>query len=220
MKIKAIVALSVVMAVALFPACAFAQYAPEVLKITGDPKIMKKAQAAWTSASVKMALSDGDRIKTAKGESIEIGFIDNRKNLIRIGGDTDAIIVSGQNPYTVELINGEVAVLLMGLPEDSVFQVKAPTGISVARGTGWRSLTDGKTSTFEAYDNTIYVKGINADGSIMEYETFVDMGYKTVVGRYQSPGTVEKLTSQDIDRWNVWRNEVKNREAKSSEVND
>jgi hypothetical protein len=108
----------------------------------------------------------------------------------------------------------------MSLPEDSTFEVRTPTGVSGARGTGWRSATDGQRSSFEAYDNTIYVKGLNPDGSVMEEETDVDMGYKTTVERFEKPGRIEKLTEREMERWNSWRDDVKNREAKSNEVSD
>jgi hypothetical protein len=221
MKIKALFVVCVVaVAVLAFCVCAFAQYAPEVIKVTGDPKIMKKGADQWVSCKLKMNVGNGDKIRTAKDDSVEIGFVDNRKNLVKVGGDSEVVVVKGDDPYLVELINGEALALLMSLPEDSTFEVRTPTGVSGARGTGWRSATDGQRSSFEAYDNTIYVKGLNPDGSVMEEETDVDMGYKTTVERFEKPGRIEKLTEREMERWNSWRDDVKNREAKSNEVSD
>lgn len=210
-----------VFVIALFIcSCAFAQYSPEVIKVTGDPKIMKQGSDKWASCKLNMAVGNGDKIRTAKADSVEIGFVEDRKNLVKVGADSDVVVLSGRNPYLVELVSGEAMALLMSLPEDSTFEVRTPTGVSGARGTGWRSLTDGKKSTFEAYDNTIYVKGVNPDGSVMEEETLVDMGYKTVVDRFEKPGLVERLTDREMQRWNEWRDDVKNREARQNEVSD
>jgi hypothetical protein len=220
MKIKAFLAVSVAVMMFAVCSCAFAQYAPEIIKVTGEPKIMKKGSDKWVGCKLNMAVNNGDKIKTVKGDSLEIGFAEHGKNLVKIGSSSDVVVISAQDPYRVDLINGEAMALLTNLPENSIFEVRTPTGVSGARGTGWRSLTDGKKSAFEAYDNTIYVKGVNADGSVMEEETLVDMGYKTVVERLEKPGLVEKLTDRDMERWNTWRDEVKNREAKSAEVGD
>jgi len=210
-----------VAAIALFASCAFAQYAPEVLSVKGDPKIMKKGSASWAGCAAKTAVADGDRIKTAKGEEVVVGFVQDRKNIIKIGGDSEAVVMSGREPvYEINLLSGEAMALVMSLPEDSEFIIRTPAGLSVARGTGWRSVTDGATATFEAYDNTIYVKGIDADGVAMENETFVDMGYKTVVKKLEQPGPVQKLSPEDIDRWNAWRDGVKDLQAKAAEVSD
>jgi hypothetical protein len=206
---RKIVVLTVIVILA-FAACAFAQYVPEVLRVKGDPQIMKKGADTWASCKEKTAVEDGDRIKTSKDEVVVIGFVENRKNIIRVGGDSEVVMIDGLEPsYIVELLNGEALALLLSLPQDSNFEVRTPAGVSSARGTGWRALTDGETATFEAYDNSIYVKGVYADGKPMEYGIFVNMGYKTVVKKLEQPAPVQRLTPEDIDRWNAWRDEVK-----------
>ena len=205
---KTIVAAVAVLA--LFASTAFAQYAPEVLRVKGDPKIMKKGADAWASCKENMSVVDGDRIKTSKDELVVIGFVENRKNIVRVGGDSEVVMIDGLEPdYTISLMNGELLILLLSLPQDSNFVVSTPAGVSSARGTGWRALTDDKASTFEAYDNSIYVKGVYADGKPMEYGMVVNMGYSTVVKRSGPPAPVQRLIPGDVDRWNAWRDEVK-----------
>ena len=214
-------ALAAVVLALAFCACAFAKYAPEVLKVTGDVKVMKKDAAGWTAAAEKMSVSDGDRFRTAADGSVVIGFVLGRKNIAIIGPDTEAVVASGREPtYTIDLQKGEATLLILNLPESSTFEVTTPAGVGGAKGTGWRVLTDGDVSTFEAYDNTIYVKGLYADGSVTEDTTFVDMGYKTTVRKLQIPGPVEKLAPADMDRWNAWRDEVMDLQAKAAEVHN
>jgi hypothetical protein len=203
---------AVLAAIVIFAACscAFAQYMPEVLRVKGDPKIMKKGSGTWTSCKADSKVADGDRIKTAKDEVVVVGFVENRKNIVRIGSDSEAVITDGTEPdYAVDLLNGEAMALLLNLPQDSQFEVRTPAGIAYAHGTGWKSITDGKVSTFEAYDNSIYVRGVYADGRPMDNPTFINMGYKTTVNRLALPAPVQRISPPDIDRWNAWRDEVK-----------
>lgn len=201
----------IILSAAFFTTSLFAQYVPEVLFVRGDPQIMKKGADRWTGCKVKMAVNDGDRIRTSKDESVEVGFVELRKNIVKIGADSDVVVVSGQDPYLINILNGETMALLAGLPKGSNFQIKTPTGLSGARGTGWRSITDGIRSTFESYVNAIYVKGIDRSGKPMDEELIVDRGYKTTVNQFEAPERVERLMAEDFDRWNAWRDEVNSR---------
>jgi hypothetical protein len=216
------VGLSVIIAVSIVLCSgAFAQYTPEVVRVKGSPKIMKSGMSSWSDCKEGLLLGNGDRIKTAKEDAVTVGFVQDRKNIIKICPDSEAVIASGQEPvYVVDLLSGEAMALLLSLPEKSTFAVKTPTGVSVAKGTGWKSITDGLVSTFEAYDNSIYVKGLYADGTAMDNEIFVDMGYKTVVKKLMQPEPIQRLAPEDIDRWNAWRDELENKEAKSTEVSN
>lgn len=194
----------------------FAQYAPQIQVVKGTPKILKKDTSSWSDCKVRMDIGNGDRIRTGKDESVEIGFVDLRQNVVKIGSNSDVVIVSGQDPYLIDILSGETMALLANLPEGSSFQIKTPTGLSGARGTGWRAFTDGiSSSVFEAYLNAIYVQGIDASGNPMD-EIVLDSGYKTFVDKFMAPGRLERLTAQDYDRWNTWREEVNNRAMQRS----
>lgn len=220
MKTKAIaVSFSILLALGCCVS-AWAQYAPEVLAVKGSPKIMKKTSGSWAVCSRNMTVDNGDRIRTLKDEAVDIGFVEDRKNVVRIGANSDAVVVSGQNPYSIDLLNGEAMALLASLPEDSNFEIKTPTGLSGARGTGWRSVTDGTVSEFGSYENVIYVKGIDRSGQPMEEELLVDMGYKTTVGQFERPERIERLTEADFERWNAWRAEMESRSMTESAYGD
>ncbi|MCM8761395.1 MAG: hypothetical protein NC933_04610, partial [Candidatus Omnitrophica bacterium] len=94
------------------------------------------------------------------------------------------------------------------IPKGSSFEIRTPAGISGARGTGWGSKTDGETAIFSSYENAIYVKGINRDGSVMEGELTVSEGFRAVVDKFERPERLEQISRADIDRWNGFRQEV------------
>ncbi len=211
--------IAVVAVLTLLASPAFAQFAPEVLKVRGDARIMKKGASEMVPLTEKMNVANGDTIKTGNDGVVAVGFVENRKNLIRIGNNTEAVIESGNMPvYSVNLIRGDVIALVLSLPQDSTFLIKTSDGISTAIGTGWRGVTDGDGSTFEAFDNSITVNGIYADGSPMMATTFLNEGYMTTVKKLSAPGPVAKIPPADVDLWNDWRNEVKNIMAELSMI--
>jgi hypothetical protein len=110
--------------------------------------------------------------------------------------------------------------LIKNLPKDSTFKIKTPTAISGARGTGWESSTDGSRSTFNTFENAIYVKGIDQSGSEMEGELEVKSGFKTTVDKFEKPQALEKLSDKDIERWNSWKEDFDKRLEKRSAVRD
>jgi hypothetical protein len=205
----------------LLASSAFAQFAPEVLRVRGDAQIMKSGASEWVAVTEKMNVANGDKIKTGSDGVVAVGFVQSRKNLVRIGNNTEAVLTSGDMPvYSINLIRGDVRVLLLSLPQDSEFKIMTSAGVSTARGTGWRVVADGDTSIFEAFDNSIYVNGLYADGSVMLEAKFLNMGYKTTVNKFSAPGPVEKIPSADVDLWDEWRDEVRDIMAKANMVNN
>ena len=211
--------IAVVAVLTLLASPAFAQFAPEVVRVRGEAMIMKSGAAEWAPVTEGINIANGDTIKTGNDGMVAVGFVENRKNLIRIGKNTEAVIESGNMPvYSVNLIRGDVIAFVLSLPQDSTFQITTSDGISTATGTGWRAVTEGDGSTFEAFDNSITVNGIYADGSLIMATTFVNMGYMTTVKKLSAPGPVMKIPPADIDLWNAWRDEVKDIMAKSSMI--
>lgn len=205
--------------IALFASCAFAQFAPEVLRVRGDAQIMKKGASDWIAITEKMNVNDGDTIKTGQDGVVAVGFVENRKNLVRVGKDSEVVITDGIAPdFSVKLVRGEAIALVLSLPQNSMFEIATIAGVSRARGTGWRAKIDGDTATFEAFDNSITARGLYADGSLMFESTFVNMGYMTTVTKFSAPITPVRIPPADMDLWNTWRDEVKDIMAKSTMI--
>lgn len=183
----------------------------KIIYTSGSPKIMRSGTDTWNDCRAGMVVATGDRIKTASGEAVEVSFLGNKANVVRVGENSDAFIKISHSPYSVELLNGEVMALLKKLPKGSLFQVKTPTGLSGARGTGWGSRTDGTSSTFSAFENSIYAQGLDGSGNPAGSEVDVASGWKTMVARGGLPAGLERLTDEEWDRWNRWREDLAGR---------
>ena len=193
-----------------------AQSEVKVIFMKGSPKMMKMGGSQWEDCKLDMAIDNGDRIKTLKEESLELSFVKGDSNIVRVEENSDVVIKKTTSPYSIELLDGVAMSLIKNLPKDSTFKIKTPTAISGARGTGWESSTDGSRSTFNTFENSIYVKGIDKLGSEMEGELEVKSGFKTTVDKFEKPQALEKLSDKDIERWNSWKEDFDKRLEKRS----
>ncbi len=185
--------------------------AVKIIFIKGSPKIMKTDTSQWISCKLNMVIHNGDRIKTVEDEAVEISFLVDNSNIVKIDENTDVFIKKGEPPYSIELLNGSAMALIKKLPKDSAFEIRTPAGLSGARGTGWGANTDGLKVAFDAFQEHIYVKGIDKAGNEMEAELIVKSGWKTIVEKFEMPEKLEKLTNEEIDRWNKWMDELAER---------
>ncbi len=190
----------------------------KVIYIQGMPKIMKAGSTEWNDCKTGMAMDNGDRVKTMKDEAVELSFSDTRDNVIRVEGDSDVYVTKGEDPYIIKLANGAVMALLNNLPKNSKFEVRTPAGLSGARGTGWRSSTDGVRSTFDAYERSIYVSGIDASGNESGDSLVVDSGFRASVEKFERPGALEKLSDKDMERWNSWKADLAGRQGEGDKA--
>jgi hypothetical protein len=194
----------------------FAQGQANVTYLKGEPKIMKARAAGWEDCKVGMAIGNGDHIKTMEKESVEISFLGDKSNIVNIEEGSDVVVKKNDAPYSVELMNGAVVALIKKLPAKSTFEITTPIGTCGARGTGWRSSTDADRSRFEAFENKIYVKGIDRSGKPMGGELIVDSGWSTTLNKFEAPEKLERLSAGDMEKWNSWKNELDDR-ARGSE---
>ena len=200
----------VTLAIFVMTCVAESQDAVMVMFAKGKPKIMKADKKEWADCAIGTVIVNGDRIKTGDGDIVEICFLQNRSNVIRVEENSDVFIKKGQPPYSIELLNGAAMALIQSLPANSSFEVRTPTGVSGARGTGWRSRTTGSSSTFEAYEHSIYAGGIDASGNLVG-ELNVPSGFRTIVAKFEKPSKLEELSQMDLDKWNRWKEDLSSR---------
>ncbi len=187
------------------------QDAVRAIVTKGNPKIMKADANDWTDCKVDTAIDNGDRIKTLKGESVELSFIKGDMNVVKVEEGSDVVIRVKQPPYSIELLNGSLLSLIKKLPSKSTFEVRTPAGLSGARGTGWRSQTDGSKATFDAFEESIYAKGIDKTGNEIEGELIIQSGWRTIIDKFEKPSRLEKLSELDMEKWNKWKEELSER---------
>jgi hypothetical protein len=111
----------------------------------------------------------------------------------------------------VELLSGKVKSLIKKLSDKSRFEIRTPVAVGGVRGTGWQSFTDGVKAAFDAFEKSIYVKGIDESGREIEGEVIVKSGFRSAVNKFERPGRPERIPRADIARWNSWRKEIAER---------
>lgn len=199
---------------ALFPVLsgsqALCQSQASVIFVKGDPKIMKDAKSEWEACAAGIAIDNGDRVKTVKDQMVEISFLNDKSNIVRIEGDSDVFIRKSEAPYYIELLNGSAMAMITKLPKKSTFEIATPVGLSGARGTGWRASTDGRASIFQAFEHFIYVNGYDQAGK-PKGSLLIRSGWQTLLNRFETPQRLEKLSSGDMARWNDWRRDLGSR---------
>ncbi len=195
---------------AIFAICAsFSGHAlPEKVSIIsygGDAKVVFAGQTDSIACKPGMLLEAGARLITGKNSFIEIAFDENADNIVKVEEETEVIIkLSGIDK--IELVDGEMFTLLQALDGKETFQVRTPFATCGARGTGWRTKTDGNTTDVAVIRDKVYIRGINKDGSDMEKKFWVKEGFERKVNKFERPGKTQKI---DKVRFSGMEKEIK-----------
>ncbi|MFA4980966.1 MAG: FecR domain-containing protein [Candidatus Omnitrophota bacterium] len=190
----------------------------KIVYLKGDPKIMKSGTNTWSPCDLKMAVGNGDRIKTLDKEAVEISFSKKDANIVRIEPNSDVFVRKSESPYLIELMSGTAMALINDLPKGSAFEVKTPLGLSGARATGWTVSADEAASMFSALEDSIYTAILDEFGNIKGDMVNVKEGWKLILEKDKAM-ILERLTAGDFQKWNEWRQDVLSRLGLSSMVN-
>ncbi|HPN66269.1 MAG TPA: FecR family protein [Candidatus Omnitrophota bacterium] len=178
----------------------------KVLLVEGDVKVQKSGKSAWDKAKQGLVLADGDTIKTSKSSAIELSFDKDNKNLVRLEENSTAIL-RGKALNRIELPEGRIRSLVKNLKKESSFDIKTPTVVAGARGSGWDVIASGKRDNVKAFEDEIFVQSYDQQGKLIK-EIFVREGWEVFIDRFQSPGELVELTGRDRNDWNSWRDDL------------
>jgi len=205
-----ITAITAVFAViSVLPFAFAAKEAEKTAKVTfvqGDVKVQKSGATAWDTAKAGLVLADGDTIKTAKASAVEISFDKNNKNMVRLEEESTAIL-RGKSLNRIELPVGRIRSLVKSLKKESSFDIKTPTVVAGARGSGWDVIASDKRDNVKAFEDEIFVQSYDQQGKLIK-EIFVREGWEVLVDRFQSPGELIELTDKDRNDWSSWRDDL------------
>ncbi|MDD4879050.1 MAG: FecR family protein [Candidatus Omnitrophica bacterium] len=197
-----------------------------VIFVKGDAKVQKAGKAEWLSAKKGMLLADGDTARTGKEAAIEISFDNENKNLVRLEEDS-TLILRGKMLKQIELPQGRIRSLVKKLDKETSFEIKTPTIIAGARGSGWDVSTAEKRDNVRAFEDEIFVQAYGQDGKLIK-EVLVREGWEVIIDRFQAPGELIELSDKDRQDWNSWRDDLNDRlqaggakeDSKPGEFND
>ena len=190
-----------------------------VIFVKGDAKVQKAGKAEWAAAKKDTLLTDGDTAKTGKGAAVEISFDNENKNLVRLE-ESSTIVLRGKMLKQIELPQGRIRSLVKNLKKETSFEIKTPTIIAGARGSGWDVSTSEKRDNVKAFEDEIFVRAYDQDGKVIK-EILVREGWEVMVDRFQAPGELIELTDKDKRDWNSWRDDLNDRlQAGGAKEND
>jgi len=183
---------------------AFAAPAAQIGSVTfllggpGDIQVQHTGSTVWDSVKLKMAILDGDLLKSRVESRCEIKLLDG--TIIRIGENTtfhftEANIKEKLRQVKADLQAGEVWVNVPTTKNSkNSFQIKAPTAVCAVRGTVYRIDADSTTKCV-VYDGTVSVGPISQWGKPLP-RTGKSLQPYPVPGPSQVPGPYQVTLEQ------------------------
>jgi len=171
----------------------------KVVSFAGDVEVYQGGPSEATKCKPKMKIKKESRIKTGAESYVEVAFDKHKENIVKIDENSDVIILlDGDNK--IELVDGKLFVALNNVKKGRTFKVKTPAAVCGARGTGWAVETSGGKVTIKVFDNKVFVRGINPDGSIMDEVFWVGEGYEVLVDKFGDVGKEKQMTIEEFKK--------------------
>lgn len=181
----------------------------KVILVKGDVNIQKAGKTEWVAAKEGMILTDGDAAKTAKGSAIEIAFDKDKKNIVRLDENSTAIL-RGKMLRQVELPRGKIRFVVKSLKKDSSFEIKTPTVVAGARGSGGDVIARENEDTVKAQEDELFVQSFDEQGNLIE-EISLKEGTEVDIKRFEAPGEIMEIADADRSDWGAWKEDLGSR---------
>lgn len=176
-----------------------------ILRLRGRVIILPADEAEWIKARTGMKLFRDDRIKTGGWDSYaELSFSRETEQIVKVCDKTSIVLKDLHPIVNVNLDKGRVYSLIESLGEKSSFEIRTPTAVCGARGTGW-GVDFNSHTTAACHQNFIFVTGIDKNGQVMSGELIVNQNFKTIVKKFQKPQETLEVTDKERREWDLWR---------------
>jgi len=175
----------------------------EVVSLSGEVSAQKAGQTGWSTVSEGTLLSEGDTIRTGKGASAELSMDEEDNIVAGLDEDTTAVL-RGNTLERIELSRGSIRSLVKKLKKGSSFEVKTPTAVAAARGSGWDVDYDGGSTTVKAFEDNISVESIDEKGKVLQ-EVSLGQDFQVSVDRQCKFGDRKEIQAADRNKWKKWK---------------
>jgi hypothetical protein len=156
----------------LFSSSVFAQSA-KIIDLKGKVSVKKELSAAWQEAKINMLLLKDAEIKTASGAICTLAFDEELKNIMSIKENSEVKLES-IIPAQVFLPEGRVFSLIDNLSAIEKFEVRTPTAIAGARGTGFSVESLNGQTLASCYKHFVYLMGLDKQGNTGEIKELAE----------------------------------------------
>jgi hypothetical protein len=175
-------------------------YEAAVISYSGQVKVDTKGDGTWITPWVGMKLMQGALLKTGPDSKAEIVFDAEGLNLLQI--DENAMITIDKS--LVHLKEGSVLANFGNLTGGSTFAVQTPTAVCGIRGSGMGVDYINNMTVVAAYEDKVYVQGLDANGNPVDEEVAIPEGWKTSIGpdgKYKPPVELTENERLIFDAW-------------------
>ncbi len=177
----------------------------KVISIKGDVQVDPQGKGGWKAAETGMELKQGAILKTGAASSANLVFDKEMLNVVNVGENTTLVVdLLSKSLTRVGLPDGKVLAKLKGLRNGAIFQVKTPTAICGARGTGLGVEVFQGITNVQAFEDVIYVQGIGPDGEPLSVTVEVPAGWQSSITAGQNPTPPAGLTANELQVWSAW----------------
>lgn len=180
-----------------------------VILVKGDVKIQRAGKVEWLDAKEGMRLSDGDTAKTGKESAVEMSFDKDNKNVVHLAENTTAIL-RGRQLRQIELPQGRIRFLIKKLRRDSSFEIRTPTAVAGARGSGGEVEAELERTVVKAFEDELFVQSFDEQGNLIK-EIILTEGWQTDIEKFQAPSELTEVTDRDTQDWDSWRGDLNER---------
>lgn len=175
-------------------------YEAALINIKGDVQVDTKADGRWIAPVVGMKLMKGAIIKTGANSSAEIVFDAEGLNVLLIKPNSQLVV----DKSLVKLANGSVMAKFANLKKGSTFVVKTPTAACAIRGSGMGVDYINNMTVAKAYEDKVYVTGLDSKGNPVSQEVIIPEGWKTQIekgGKTDAPVELSENEKKIFDAW-------------------
>jgi hypothetical protein len=96
--------------------------------------------------------------------------------------------------------------------------VRTPCGVCGARGTGWRTIVSGGMMNVAVFQNRVFSRGVNKDGSVMEDDFWIGEGFMRNINRFKKPGELMPVPPDELEamrkKFGLWHKDKMKKKSK------
>ena len=172
----------------------------KVVSFKGDVRIDAEADGTWTSPWVGMKLMKKAIIKTGKDSSIQIVFDPKGLNMLKIKENTRISVDKSK----ILLLNGSILARFKDLKPFSDFKVQTPNAVCGIRGSGMGVDYIQGMTVVKAFEDKVYVQGLDAKGNPVGKEVIIPEDWKARVAKGGKIEPPAELTENEKKIWDAW----------------
>jgi len=181
------------------PQVLFAQ-SVKIVDFEGEVMVKQEPGLEWMKAKANLLLGPQAEVETKANSQCTLAFDKDWSNIITLKENT-LIRIDSIVPGRINLTQGRVFTVIQKLGKTQEFQVRTPTAIAAARGTGWSTGYSSGVTRILCFLDAILLQALNNQGDVTG-QTDVNAGSGIEVGPDGLLGTLFRISNADNDEWN------------------